>query len=78
MSEPIECSACLFAAPYDEASDSYDLDGWNLEGEFGVLCPGCAGEGGPSGPMAVELTEKDAEGIAQVTQDDKDDKDEES
>lgn len=71
MSEPVECASCLAQAPYDEASQSFDLDGWNLDGEFGVLCPKCVEEQGepPSGPMVVELTEKDAEAIAGLTQD---------
>lgn len=49
MTEPIECAACMVQASHDAKSDSFDLDNWNLEGEFGVLCPKCDQEIGGSG-----------------------------
>ena len=39
---PIECSACVTAASYDEESGAYDLDGWCLDGEWGITCPDCS------------------------------------
>ncbi len=72
MSQPIECSSCMAEAPHDEATDSFDLDDWNLEGEYGILCPTCnAEQGEPSGPSCVILDEKSKEAIAKLTEVDK-------
>jgi hypothetical protein len=73
MIDPIECASCLAQAPYDEDSGAFELDGWDLKGEFGIQCPTCVAEqgGAPSGPMVVSLTEKDAEAIAGITQEPK-------
>jgi hypothetical protein len=42
--EPVECSSCLAEPDIDVDTNQPIMKGWNLEGEFGALCPECAGD----------------------------------
>ena len=52
---PIECSVCVEAAPFDEETGAYDLDGWDLDGEWGATCAKCTApaEDEPTGLEAL-------------------------